>query len=772
MKKKILLFVLVLVSFHVFGQIPEHVQPPSWKLTSVKKSTTKPFELPPFDLKKMQAEDLINDQDKSKPWRFGYKHFVHHDSKQMGEWTTLPNGDRIWRMHYTSKGAYTLNFIFERFKIPKGAKLYVYSDDKKDLIRPFTHFNNNEQEILGTWPVEGNHAWIEYYQPASVKGDHKLTIGSVVHGYRTAASYQKALGDSGDCNQDVDCDITPPGTDTYGINTVKENVKKSAGMIVVNGDGNCSGALVNNTNNDGKPYFLTANHCSGGEGTWAFRFNWRSPTPSCSTTASSPDGSYNQTVSGAVRLASSSQSDMELVEITDPSFFTNNPDLVWAGWNRSTSTVPNVNFSIHHPSGDIQKVCREDDGAYRAVVSFNGNPNTQMWYIDEWELGVTEPGSSGSPLFNELGQVIGMLSGGLAACSGTSNNGQYDFYGRFGVAWDFGSDASSRLEDWLDPIGTNPEVLDQFPPLQTYSYDARTTLGAGLQSEICNEDFTPTINIINAGTEVLTSATVSYHLDADADTVVNWTGSLAQNESDVINVPTYTNLAEGDHTFTVTVSNPNNNADENTSNDINVFNFKVSNDYGTSTVIFNITTDNYGEETTWELRDSADNIVDSGPNTSYDDNTDYQETIVIPNFGECYVFTILDSENDGICCGFGTGSYNLEDESGNVIISGGDFGAEESVTFSVSDPLGVDDFNLGEQVKIIPNPVSDVFDVRLGDIEQAEYTLSNALGQTIATGSLTGNTTNAIDISRSASGLYFLSIRSGKLRTVQKVLKK
>jgi hypothetical protein len=402
-----LLFALTFLSIISFAQeIPDEIKPPSWNLNDLAEVTT--HSLASFDLKSLQDEDIINDKDKSKPWRFGHDIYVDHNFNEVGQWTILENGDKIWRMSYTSKGAYTLNFMFDVFKIPEGAKLYVYNNDKNDLLRPFTHHNNNPEEVLGTWLVEGEQAWIEYYQPANASGLAKITVGSVVHGYRTAESFQKGLNDSGACNQDVDCDITP-ASDPYGLNIVKENVKEAAAMLVTGSSGFCSGTLVNNTSNDGTPYFMTANHCGGGEGSWAFRFNWRSPNPSCSTFTNSTNGSYNQTVSGAIKRASSSQSDMELVEITDASFFNNNSDLVWAGWNKSKANVPAVNFGIHHPRGDIQKVCREDDGAYRAVVGFNGNANTQMWYIDEWELGVTEPGSSGSGLFVSVDVLVKWL---------------------------------------------------------------------------------------------------------------------------------------------------------------------------------------------------------------------------------------------------------------------------------------------------------------------------------------------------------------------------
>jgi len=54
-------------------------------------------------------------------------------------------------MAYTSEGAYSINFLFDVFKIPVGAKLYVYNEEKTDLLRPFTHYNNNPEEVLGTY---------------------------------------------------------------------------------------------------------------------------------------------------------------------------------------------------------------------------------------------------------------------------------------------------------------------------------------------------------------------------------------------------------------------------------------------------------------------------------------------------------------------------------------------------------------------------------------------------------------------------------------------
>lgn len=770
MKIKLLL-VLWCLAMVSFGQtIPENIKPPSWTI-SHEFENVKPHKLPSFNLKSLQDEDLINDQDKSKPWRFGHELYVDHDFNEVGKWTTLPNGDKIWRMSYKSEGAHTLNFYFDIFYIPEGAKLYVYNNDKDDLLRPFTHHNNNAEEVLGTWLVNGEQAWIEYYQPANVTGQAKLTLGSVVHGYRTAETYQKALNDSGDCNHDVDCDITPPGADPYSIDTVKENIKKASGMLVTGNTGFCSGTLINNTNNDGTPYFMTANHCGNNVGGWAFRFNWRSPNPSCGTTTPSTNGSFNQTVSGAILRANSSQSDMELVEITDASFFNNNPDVVWVGWNNSTTQTPNLNFGIHHPSGDIQKVCRDDQGATRTQTNFNGNPTTQMWRVEDWDLGVTEQGSSGSGIFNENGELIGVLSGGAAACSGTNDNGGFDVYGRFGVAWDFGSSAASRLRDWLDPGNTGATTLGQFPSLETFDNDARASAGDNNDALLCNAGFTPNVTLINPGNLNLTSATVEYYLDSEPATTINWTGNLANGQSVVVASPVYNNVAPGSHTFTIMVSNPNGVPDQNTSNDSFVFGFEVSPEFSTNEIILNITTDNYASETTWEVRNSINVLIASG-GTTYANATTYQETITIPAFDECYTFTLFDSYGDGICCGFGTGSYNVEDENGNVLISGGEFGASESILFKALDPLSIDDETFANFVTFYPNPVKETLNIRTQNINEAlDYEVVNALGQLVTTGKLNINTLNILSLEQLSSGIYFIKLSSENNSLVHKIIK-
>lgn len=100
---------------------------------------------------------------------------------------------------------------------------------------------------------------------------------------------------------------------------------------------------------------------------------------------------------------------------------------------------------------------------------------------------------------------------------------------------------------------------------------------------------------------------------------------------------------------------------------------------GGSTFELNLKTDIYGGETTWTLSEQvSDNEVASGGPYESGFETEYVETECI-NAG-CYNFDIFDSFGDGICCGYGEGSYSISVNE-NVVGEGGEFGISESTEF-------------------------------------------------------------------------------------------
>ncbi|WP_445159401.1 T9SS type A sorting domain-containing protein [Mesohalobacter salilacus] len=742
MKRIILLFIF-LFPIVTFSQVTNEGKPLSWKIES---KNTPTIILPEFDIKQIQAEDSANNSKGEAPWRFGFEHQVNINIQTHGQWTNLDDGSRFWLLNVKSENAKTMNFVFDEFYIPEGGKLYFYNANKTDLLGAYTHSQNRQDMLFGSWLIDGDDIFIYYYEPVDKIGEGKLHISKAVHGYRSVSEFNKeakALNDSGACNLDVDCSI---GSD---FDTFKDDLKKSVALIVVGGSGFCTGALVNNTSHDGTPYFLTANHCLGSSvGNWAFRFNWRSPNPQCATGNNSTDGTFNQTVSGANLIANNGDSDFGLLEITAP--LPSSWDLVWAGWDRS-STPANFSVGIHHPSGDIMKVCRDNDQPTTSIQS-----GAQVWFLDEWEIGVTEPGSSGSPLFNQDGRIIGQLFGGAAACAGTVNNQQFDYYGRFDVSWDNGSSPSTRLKEWLDPNNTGEIVIDQFPPKQVFNNDARLIV-SNLPAEVCGEDIQPTFEVQNNGSNPLTSINFSYQINTDTPVNISWNGSLLTGETAVLGSPIIS-LNEGNNVLSASITSPNSVADEFTGNNNVTRNINKTLSYNTTLVNLTLITDDFGDETTWIFEDENGTVIDQGG--PYANNITINESFAV-NSNLCYSFTIFDSFGDGLCCGFGQGSYSLSTSNGTLIFNGAEFTSQETTNISITDNLNLVEFTEND-FSIYPNPTTNLINIRT-KFESLEYQIFDITGKP-----LLKTKANSINLSGFSSGIYLLSISNAKGQKVTK----
>ena len=554
MKFKSILFILFIFSFTSYSQVTNDGIPISWQL-NLDNDNIPAVNLPSFDIDRVRAEDEINDRKFDAPWRFGYMHSVDYGFED-GVWTTLENGDRIWRLLVKSDNALSLNFIFDDFYMPEGGYIFLYNNQKSDLLGAYDSRQNQDSGMLGTWLVEGESVWIEYFEPIDSYNQGRLHLAKATHGYRNAETFNEAKGlnDSGNCNLDVDCSIGDDWSD------LKDHNKRSAGILLSGGSGFCSGALINNTENDGTPYFLTANHCYSNPASWAFRFGWISPNTVCATSANSSNGPTNMTISGASLRARDAGSDFALVEINQ-----NIPagwDRVYAGWDRSGNT-PDFTVGIHHPSGDVMKVCRDNDQPIQAV-----NAGAQTWEItglgSGWELGVTEPGSSGSPLFDPEGRIIGQLFGGAAACSGTVDNNAYDYYGRMDVSWNGGGSSSSRLSDWLDPNGSGTTDVGPFPSMTLLANDLGVQSITSPVTGNLSDNENISITIRNYGENDFSNFDISFQINGGDAIIENYSETISSTQTvQYTSNETFDFSSEGDYLIEVSLLIN----DDNTQND-------------------------------------------------------------------------------------------------------------------------------------------------------------------------------------------------------------
>ena len=143
---KIQLFIIFLAfSTFAFGQLSTHEKPISFSQKDIQWKSSKIVTLPSLDMEKINQEDAENDK-LGNPPRFGFPHSVNLNLENSGEWVILPNGEKLWRLEIYCPSAKSINLLYDKFWLPKGAKLFVYSKDKKHILGAFTSQNNKGSE--------------------------------------------------------------------------------------------------------------------------------------------------------------------------------------------------------------------------------------------------------------------------------------------------------------------------------------------------------------------------------------------------------------------------------------------------------------------------------------------------------------------------------------------------------------------------------------------------------------------------------------------------
>ncbi len=398
------------------------------------------YSLPDLPKAMPSLSPSVSESDKI-PLRFAHPFFVNLTPQNSGSWEDCSGGKSIWRLAIKSEGAKSLNLIFDHFKLMEGAKLFIYNVKKTQVLGAFTSDNNKPSGLFAIAPVTGDEIIVELQSKTRNKEEHELTISAINHDFLGVNEIVKSgrLKLSGSCNVDIACE---------GLKYDQE--RRAVCKLIIDGTELCSGTMVNNTNNDGKPYLLTAAHCFH----WArdrenvvFLFNYEKNECNGSTISQ-----MNQTTSGATMLAIADTLDFALLEMQEYPPASYQP--YWAGWDRST-TITGPVYSIHHPSGDVKKIAIDNESPLAItsnLTTVDRKPFVKdaHWLIQRWEKGTTEGGSSGCGLFSSNGLLIGSLSGGEATCSNPVN----DQFARFNKYWDHLERDDGQVAHWLDPNST------------------------------------------------------------------------------------------------------------------------------------------------------------------------------------------------------------------------------------------------------------------------------------------------------------------------------
>jgi len=450
--------------------------------------------LPTADIEQARKDDAIKGGN-----RFALSLPANISNKENeGTWTDIEGG-RIWRTKIQSPGAVSLSLGLKDFYIAPGASLYLYSPDYKQIIGGYTSLNNTTSGEFFMGFIQGEEAVLEYFEPSQSRGQGHITVEKVYHGYNTLGDEPMAgtgFGSSEPCNVNVNC----------AEGAAYQNVKKSVCrifMVMQEGVIYCSGTLMNNTKNDGKPYVLTAYHCHDGYNPeynkWRFDFNYESPD--CANPATEDNIEYNSLL-GCLKVSGKEESDFLLLLLSIakiPACY----DVYFSGWNKIASYFPTDVAFIHHPKGDIKKISIDHDKIEDQPNEINWNNGAKSpvgtHYLVKSDIGMMEGGSSGCALYDQNMRVIGQLHGGKNTCNPYQVDRQW--FGMLSKSWATAGLKQERVQDWLDPAFTNVGTLDGIPNPSgldnkyTVKLKVTTAGGIGIPNLFTSNQFGQCVNV-------------------------------------------------------------------------------------------------------------------------------------------------------------------------------------------------------------------------------------------------------------------------------------
>lgn len=329
----------------------------------------------------------------------------------------------------------------------------------------------------------------------------------------------------------------------------------------------------------------------------------------------------------------------------------------------------------------------------------------------------------------------------------------------------------------INGMSMDPGTFDYMDTNWKLAMTPAITSDAGIseylgETIICSADpLNVAVSLTNWGSDELTSVQLGLVVDGSIVLEQTWEGSLASYQSAIVEMGTYS--FEAATTVNVQITTP----------DLNPLNDAISasitsSPEGTTQWLITLNTDNWGDETSWEIRNEAGSLVQqSGPN-AYDNQTAYEIGVTLPNTG-CFTFTLMDDYGDGM-----NGSqFNGVDGSCSIQALDGTeepiavifdydgsfpfFELDHQINVNVNTTVGLNSVEWNQQAIAFPNPFSDVLffgNMAFDGNEITSIQVYNALGELVDQQNIQLNNSNSFGPLETASwkpGIYSIRMEQG-----------
>ena len=413
-----------------------------------------------------------------------------------------------------------------------------------------------------------------------------------------------------------------------------------------------------------------------------------------------------------------------------------------------------------------------------ATGSLSGSLKAHVAVVEKQIHFNSAPGSNGEKDFYDvLRKMVPDMNG-----SAISNMEAGD-YSILHTQWDYTDwtiydEEQLAVVSWVQSGNTKTVYQSQigssemFEPV--YEYDAEITKIIDVPESTCTPFIQPQIELRNNGSENITSLDIEYYMNEGESVSYSWTGNLGFLESEIITLPGIDFVVLDVNEFHVNIVSINGTVDEYEKNN-NIYKTVNHSVKSEDFVRFIMRTDNKPEETTWEVTNGAGEVVYSGG--PYTQSGQMINEMLSFDEQDCYMFSIYDSGDDGICCENGTGFFALSDNTNSSFVDGGNFGSMAQASFTILKGVGIDDVDLLE-TGIFPNPANRNIDisVNLTNAATVQYFISDLAGRDIIQANPihlnSGQHTLSQDISDLIDGVYLVKIVYDNRTVTKKIVVK